>query len=84
MTMTDASAMTEASGLAADTARVQHAAEAIRNMTADARENPMPLASLDDRVSRFSDRLRQMTREAPLQSLAVAFLLGALLARRRR
>jgi len=31
----------------------------------------------------FSDTLRRVTREAPLHSLAVAFLLGVLVARRR-
>jgi hypothetical protein len=32
---------------------------------------------------RFKDALRRATREAPLHSLAIAFLLGVLIARRR-
>jgi hypothetical protein len=32
---------------------------------------------------RFKDALRRATREAPLHSLAIAFLLGVLVARRR-
>jgi hypothetical protein len=32
---------------------------------------------------RFKDALRKATREAPLHSLAIAFLLGVLIARRR-
>lgn len=32
---------------------------------------------------RVSDTLRRVTREAPLHSLAIAFLLGVLIARRR-
>jgi hypothetical protein len=83
MTMTDAAAMTEASGLPEDTARIEHASEAIRDMTEDMKDNPIPLAP-EWASERFPDRLRRLTREAPLHSLAIAFLLGMLVARRRR
>jgi hypothetical protein len=78
MTMTeDSSAMTEASGLTGDEGRIDHAADAIRG-----RPEQM-VDELPARRPRLSDRLREMTLEAPLQSLAVAFLLGILMARRR-
>jgi hypothetical protein len=58
-------------------ARVQQAAdEAFRVLTGNEDEYP-PLRT------RLSETLRQATLEAPLHSLAVAFLLGVLLARRR-
>jgi len=78
MTITeDASAMTEASGLAGDEERIDRAAEAIRGMTKEMVEE------LPARRARLSERLRQITVEAPLHSLAIAFLLGVLMARRR-
>jgi hypothetical protein len=58
MDVTEASAMTEASGLVGE------------QLSA-----PLGPAS-------FSDQLRRLTREAPLQSLLMAFLLGILFARR--
>jgi hypothetical protein len=88
MDMTEASAMTEASGLTGnealtgDEARIQHASEAIRDMTNEMRHNPKQIApgwTIERRLS----ELRQMTREAPLQSLVIAFLLGVLVARSR-
>ena len=75
MTMKEASAITEASGLTGDEARIDHAAEAIRDMTNDMMEE-MPANR------RLADTLRKMTVEAPLTSLAIAFLLGILVARR--
>ena len=58
-------------------ARVQQAAdEAFRVLTGD--EDDRPLARL-----RIAENLRRATLEAPLHALAVAFLLGVLLARRR-
>jgi hypothetical protein len=74
MDIKEASAMTEASGLTDDqdghgrTSRMPGSAKA-----KDA--GPVALG--------LSERLRQMTVEAPLQSLFAAFLLGAWLARRR-
>jgi hypothetical protein len=76
-TMEDSSAMTEASGLTGDEGRMSHAAEAIREKTRDI------VDQLPARRVRFSEKLREMTVEAPLQSLAIAFLLGVLIARRR-
>lgn len=78
MTLTeDTSAMMEASGLTGDEGRIDRAAEAIRGMTEEmVRELPVRRAHL-------SDKLRQMTMEAPLHSLAIAFLLGVLIAGRR-
>jgi hypothetical protein len=85
MDMTEAAAMTEASGLTGNEAltgkeaRIQHASD----MTNEMRHNPAQLAPGWSIERRLSERLRQMTREAPLQSLAIAFLLGVLVARRR-
>ena len=80
MSITEASAI----GLTDDTARIEHASEAIREMTHRMEENPILLAARSERRGpHFSERLRQLTIEAPLQSLAIAFLLGALVARRR-
>ena len=69
--------MTEASGLTGDEGRVDRAAEAIRGMTKEMADE------LPARRARLSEMLREMTMEAPLQSLAIAFLLGGLIARRR-
>jgi hypothetical protein len=66
--------MMEASGLTSDEARIDHAAEAIRDMTNDMMEE-LPANR------RLADTLRKMTVEAPLTSLASAFLLGVLVAR---
>ncbi len=76
-TTQDAAAMTEAFGLTGDQARIDHAADSIRDMTGKmADEWPA-------RPRRLSDMLRGMAIEAPLHSLAIAFLLGFMLARRR-
>lgn len=77
ITAEDTPAMTEASGVTGDEGRIEHAAEAIRGMTKDM------VDELPARRTPLSETLRQMTVEAPLQSLAVAFLLGVLIARRR-
>jgi hypothetical protein len=69
--------MSEVGLSSTEEARVQHAAdEAFRVLTGHEDELP-PLRT------RFSESLRRATLEAPLHSLAVAFLLGVLLARRR-
>ena len=65
--MKEASAMTEASGLA-------------NEQEGNARP---PQTSSQDPVIRWAERLRKMTVKAPLQSLVVAFLLGIWVARRR-
>jgi hypothetical protein len=62
---------------ASEEARVQHAAdEAFRVLTGD-ESDAWPIRA------RMVDTLRKVTIEAPLHSLAVAFLLGLLIARRR-
>jgi len=76
-TIEDSGAMTEASGLAGDRERIDHAADAIRGMTKDVADR------LPGQQRRLSELIRQATIEAPLQSLAIAFLLGVLIARRR-
>ena len=65
--MKEASAMTEASGLA-------------NEQEGNARP---PQTSSQDAAIRWAERLRKVTVKAPLQSLFVAFLLGIWVARRR-
>ncbi len=72
-TTEESSAMTEASGLTADEGRIDQAAEAVRGMTKEM------VSELPARRPRLSDRLREMTLEAPLHSLAIAFLLGVVI-----
>jgi hypothetical protein len=55
--------------------RIDRATDAIRGMSHDlANEVAPPLT--------WSDRVSAATREAPIQALAIAFLVGAILARR--
>jgi len=69
--------MSEIGLTSTEEARVQHAAdEAFRVLTGNEDE-------LQPRRRRIAESLRQATLEAPLHSLALAFLLGVLLARRR-
>jgi hypothetical protein len=69
--------MTEIGLSPPEEARVQQAAdEAFRVLTG---EEAPPLR----RRSRVGQMIREATREAPLHALAVAFLLGVLVARRR-
>ncbi len=82
MDMTEASAMIEASGLTNDQERIEHASEAIRDMTDEMKENPAALARSAPVSQPLSDRLAQMTRAAPLHALVIAFLLGVLVGRR--
>ena len=65
----EASAMTEASGLA-------------NEQDGNARRMP-PQSPAQDTAVRWAERLRRVTVKAPLQSLFVAFLLGIWVARRR-
>jgi len=69
--------MTEPSGLTSDKARIDHAAEAIRDMTKEM------VQELPARQSPLAKALSKLVVQAPLQSLAIAFLLGVLVARRR-
>ena len=68
--------MTELSNPAGDEARIDHAAEAIRGMTNDMVDE-LPVRPW------VADTVRELTIQAPLQSLAIAFLLGVIIARRR-
>jgi hypothetical protein len=71
--MTDVSA----GALSQEEARIQNAAnEAYRVLEG---EEPAPATA----TAQLLDILRARTREAPLQALAVAFLLGVMLMRRR-
>lgn len=80
MDMREVSAMTEASGLPSDQDSLETAFEA--RAGEGSRSNA---EARDVRVSAvgFSAELRRLTREAPLPSLLMAFLLGVLVARRR-
>jgi hypothetical protein len=70
--------MTEVGLSPPEEARAQQAAdEAFRVLTRKEDEYPRPT------YDRWIEGLRRATFEAPLQSLAVAFLLGVLIARRR-
>lgn len=69
MNMSDASAMTEASGLADE--QEGHARSDYSGM------------GPDEPLLRVSERMRRITLAAPLSSLFVAFLLGVMVARRR-
>jgi hypothetical protein len=64
-------------GLSLEEARIQQAADQAFDVL-DGVEAGVPSAR-----SRFFEKLRQVTVEAPLHSLAVAFLLGVILSRRR-
>jgi hypothetical protein len=55
--------------------RIDHAVDAIRSMSQDLADEVAPRPGLLDRLS-------AATREAPIQSLAIAFLIGVILARR--
>lgn len=57
--------------------RVQQAADTASRILAGQQDNLAPA------WRRLGDALREMTLEAPLHSLLVAFLLGIILARRR-
>jgi hypothetical protein len=55
--------------------RIDHAVDAIRGMSHDLAEEVAPRPT-------WLDRLGAATREAPIHSLAIAFLIGVVLARR--
>lgn len=69
----EASAMTEASGLVNERDGNEQTSGARRR----------PAQSSQDAAFVWADRLRKVTVQAPLQSLAVAFVLGMWVARRR-
>ncbi|MBW7962719.1 hypothetical protein [Bradyrhizobium sp. BR 10261] len=78
MDLTDASAMTEASGLTDDPAGTS----AAKSGTEDAQSSPS-LSSSQASAARLADQLREIVTAAPLRSLAAAFVVGVLIARRR-
>jgi hypothetical protein len=55
--------------------RIDNAVDAIRSMSHDFAEEVAPRP-------RWLDRMNATTREAPIQSLAIAFLIGVIVARR--
>ncbi|MBN8991530.1 MAG: hypothetical protein J0H42_25670 [Rhizobiales bacterium] len=55
--------------------RIEHATHAIRSMSQDLADEVAPRPT-------WATRLSALTREAPIQSLAIAFLIGVLVARR--
>ena len=73
--------MTEASSLSIQEARIIAAANEIRHMTDEVCEDSK--RGLGRRSTRLAEQLRQLTLKAPLHSLAIAFLLGMLVSRRR-
>ncbi|SFH69100.1 hypothetical protein [Bradyrhizobium sp. Gha] len=79
MDMADLSAMTEASGLENDPAPNDTSSTA-RGAPRSGGPRPEPQSAAAD----LSDELRRITAAAPLRSLLAAFLLGMLVARRRR
>ena len=76
--------MTDEIGAAAiandDTSRIQRGTEVIREMADDLK----PAAEGLQPVVRVTDEISNLTRHAPFQSLAIAFLLGVMVARRHR
>ena len=77
MDMADVSAMTEASGLENDIDGGEHSPRGAQGSAG-------PSFDAQSAMAGMSDELRRITVAAPLRSLAVAFLLGVLVARRRR
>jgi hypothetical protein len=75
MDMKEASAMTEASGLPDDQEGYQSSFRPMQGASHQMRSGSP--------VMRLSERLRDMTSEAPLRSLFLAFLFGLWVARRR-
>jgi len=77
MTLKEASA----SDLSTEESRIIAAADEIRGMTNDVREDSA--RGHEPLTRKLAERMRQLTAEAPLQSLVIAFLIGMLIARRR-
>jgi len=64
-----------------DESRIRQAAQAIGDIANDLRPAAKGLEPL---MRRITDEVCTITRRAPLQSLAIAFLLGVIMARRHR
>jgi hypothetical protein len=82
MDVRETSAMTEASGLTNDQGGMGQGSGARPSAESEASRRPLHSPS-QDIAMRVTDRLREVTVKAPLQSLFVAFLLGVWVARRR-
>lgn len=82
MDIRESSAMTEASGLADEQIIAGNASHELPN-AAKVKPSSPRLDQPSQSPARLSDQLRKMVREAPLQSVIAAFLLGVLVARRR-
>jgi len=78
MDLTDASAMTEASGLSNDIGSEASLAPGAGKMRATSHESPAQTA-----MALIAEQLREVAKAAPLRSLAAAFIIGVLVARRR-
>ncbi|MBR1151652.1 hypothetical protein [Bradyrhizobium sp. JYMT SZCCT0428] len=55
--------------------RIEHATDAIRSMSQDLADEVVPRPN-------WIDQVRALTREAPIHSLTIAFLLGLIITRR--
>jgi hypothetical protein len=77
MDLRDASAMTEASGLPDDRG-IENGSAASGAPRVQAPQSEPPAAA-----ARLAGQLREIARAAPLRSLAAAFVIGVLVARRR-
>jgi hypothetical protein len=64
-------------GMSGDEARIWEASKAIREASHQLGEDPV------GRAPGLSDVLSKLAREAPLEALAIAFLVGFVIARRR-
>ena len=67
--------MTNDDAIATAEQRIDHATDAIRGMSRDLAEEVAPHPT-------WLDQVNAATRAAPIQSLAIAFLIGVILARR--
>ena len=63
------------SSTGSDERRIEHATDAIRSMSQDLADEVAPRPT-------WIDRINKLTREAPIHSLAIAFLLGVIVTRR--
>ena len=68
-----------AAAIANDQARIRRATQAIRDLGDDLRPAPKGIEPV---MRRITDKLCDMTRQTPLHALAIAFLLGVMIARR--
>ena len=75
--MTDISSIAETS----DESRIRQATEAVRDIANDLGPAAKGLQPV---LRRITDEVCSITRQAPLQSLVIAFLLGVMIARRHR